>query len=155
MPARKLPKWQTDLFAAVYSLASEIAPRNDVATVLKLMSAVHPNLPQLAAAEARILIHGGDFAGARSLLERAEHKHPTNAVIKAMLSFTLFVQQDGLWEAYAEEALALPTDAAARGIVDALEAASGKQIRKPSTSASNDTHGGSHLSMVPPMGLAC
>jgi thioredoxin-like negative regulator of GroEL len=151
MPARKLPKWQTDLFAAVYSIASEIAPRNDVATVLKLMSAVHPNLPQLAAAEARILIHAGDFSSARSLLERTEHKHPGNAVIKAMLSFTLFLQKDGLWETYAEEAIALPADAAARGIVDALEAATGKQIRK----ASNDAHGAGPVSMFPPMGLAC
>lgn len=155
MPARKLPKWQTDLFAAVYSLATEIAPRADVAAVLKLMSAAHPNLPQLAAAEARILIHAGDFTGARSLLERAERSHPANAVIKAMLAFSLFVQQDGLWEAYAEEALALPSDAAARGIVDALEGASGKQIRRPAAGASNDAWPGNPLSMVPPMGLAC
>ncbi|WP_162249218.1 MULTISPECIES: HrpB1 family type III secretion system apparatus protein [unclassified Rhizobacter] len=149
MSAPKLPKWQTDLFAAVYTLATDIAPRADVAAVLKLMSAVHPNLPQLAAAEARILIHAGDLNGARSVLERTERAHPSNAVIKAMLSFCLYVQQDGLWEAYAEEALALPHDAAARGIIQAVEASSNKKIRV----LSQDTS--AHLSMLPPMAMVC
>jgi len=153
MPAPKLPKWQTDLFAAVYSLATDVAPRADVAAVLRLMAAVHPNLPQLVAAEARLLIHAGDLSGARALLDRGEAAHPSNAVIKAMLSFCLFVQQDGLWEAYAEEALALPHDAAARGIIDALEAASGQQVRVRAADA--PAQSGSHLSMVPPMGMAC
>ena len=153
MSATKLPKWQTDLFAAVYALATDVAPRADVAAVLRLMSAAHPNLPQLAAAEARILIHAGDVAGARALLERAERSHPSNAVIKAMLAFCLFVQQDGLWLAYAEEALALPPDAAARGIIEAVESASGQRVRAAVDDGA--AHGGSHLSMMPPMGMAC
>lgn len=129
MPASKLPDWQIDVFSAVYALAAQYGSAPDVACILRVMSALRPDLPLIAAAQARVLLHRGEATAARSLLERTDARHPTNATVKAMLSLCLYVQQDGLWEAYAEEALALPPDPAARGIIEALASAANKQLQ--------------------------
>jgi len=128
MPAPRLPRAQVDILASVFALGSEIGCHGDIGAVLKPLAAMAPDSPRIVAAEARMLVQENDLPGARALLEAAEARHPSSAVLKAMLAFCLFLQRDGLWETYAEEAMALPEDPVARGIVTAVATGANKSL---------------------------
>jgi len=106
-------------------LADRYGTNADTAQILALIAALAPGRPEIVAAQARNLMLAKNYTEARALLSRAEASHPTNPVIKAMLAMCMYIQRDGLWEAYAEEALAQPEDAIARGIVEAIAKVSG------------------------------
>jgi thioredoxin-like negative regulator of GroEL len=123
-----LPPQQTKVIIVAQLLADRYGANADTAQILALIAAIAPDRPEIVAAQARNLMFAKNYAEARTLLARAEATHPRNPVIKAMLAMCMYIQRDGLWEAYAEEALAQPEDAIARGIVEAIAKVSGRSL---------------------------
>ena len=119
---------QVRVIVAMHDLGDRHGAVADTSRILALMAALVPERPEIIAAQARNLMFAKNYAEARGLLQKAEADHPRHAVIKAMLAMCMYIQQDGLWEAYAEEALALPKDAIARGIIEAVVKSSGKTL---------------------------
>jgi len=124
----RLPPQQTKVLIVAQLLADRYGANADTAQILALIAAIAPDRPEIVAAQARNLMFAKNYTEARTLLSRAESSHPTNPVIKAMLAMCMYIQRDGLWEAYAEEALAQPEDAIARGIVEAIAKVSGHNL---------------------------
>jgi len=124
----RLPPLQTKVLIVMQLLADRYGANADTAQILALIAALAPGRPEIVAAQARNLMFAKNYAEARTLLARAEATHPRNPVIKAMLAMCMYIQRDGLWEAYAEEALAQPEDATARGIVEAIAKVSGHTL---------------------------
>lgn len=151
MSTLKLPKWQIKIIVEMYSLANKHGTVGDVACLVDLMARACPGIPEVIAAQARIMMCQRDYIGARDLLVASEARHPTNAVLKALLSFCLFNLRDSVWEAYAEDTLALPHDDIAQAIIETIAALSNKQLRGSRTEAA--TSGDSFV--MPMMGLAC
>jgi len=146
----KLPKWQIKIIVEMYSLANRHGTVGDVACLVDLMARACPGIPEVIAAQARIMMCQRDYVGARDLLLASEARHPTNAVLKALLSFCLFNLRDSTWESYAHDTLALPTDDIAQAIIDTLAALSNKPLHgsRAEPVSTSDT-------FVMPMGLAC
>ena len=113
---------------AAHLLAEHFGAVADTGRILAVIAAAVPNRPEIVAAQARNLMLAAQYAEARELLQRTEAQHPANAAIKAMLALCLFAQTDPLWEAYAEEALALPRDVIAHSIIETLATRSGKSM---------------------------
>jgi thioredoxin-like negative regulator of GroEL len=128
MQQHRLPPEQFKVIIVAQLLADRYGALADTAQMLALMAAVAPDRPEITAAQARNLMFAKNYADARALLAGAEQAHPRNSVIKAMLAMCMYIQQDGLWESYAEEALAQPDNAIARGIVEAIAKVSGRNI---------------------------
>lgn len=123
MTHHQLPKGQLQILANVFVLGIDFGVPEDSHAVLKVLRHAKPDMPGLAASEARFRIHEGDMHGARALLETADAAHSGTPIIKAMLALCLYLQRDGLWQAYAEETRALG-DKNATSIVDSLDAIS-------------------------------
>lgn len=123
-----LPPQQMKVLIVMQLLADRYGANADTAQILALIAALAPGRPEIVAAQARNLMFAKNYAEARTLLASAEATHPRNPVIKAMLAMCMYIQRDGLWEAYAEEALAQPEDATARGIVEAIAKVSGHTL---------------------------
>jgi len=144
---------QMKIVVAAHVLADKYGVLADTARILAVMAAAAPGRPEIVAAQARNLMFAKSYTEARDLLERTVAAHPANAVIKAMLALCMYIQQDSLWEAYAEDTLALPHDAIARGIVETLAKTSGQSLRglepaqEAATPAANEHYGF--------VGLAC
>ena len=151
MSTLKLPKWQIKIIVEMYSLANKHGTVGDVACLVDLMARACPGIPEVIAAQARIIMCQRDYLGARELLVRSEAQYPDNAVIKALLAFCLFNLRDSVWESYAEDTLALPHDEIAQAIIETIAALSNKQLRS-SRSAATST---SESFVMPMMGLAC
>ncbi len=145
-----LPPQQLKVIIVAQLLADRYGALADTAQMLALMAAVAPGRPEIVAAQARNLMFAKNYADARTLLARAEAAHPGNPVIKAMLAMCMYIQQDGLWEAYAEEALAQPDNTIARGIVEAIAKVSGRSLNGLAAKAA-----GHEASPYVFMGLAC
>lgn len=124
----RLPPQQTKVIIVAQLLADRYGANADTAQILALIAAIAPDRPEIVAAQARNLMFAKNYAEARTLLANAEATHPGNPVIKAMLAMCMYIQRDGLWEAYAEEALAQPDNAIARGIVEAIAKVSGRNL---------------------------
>lgn len=124
----RLPPQQTKVIIVAQLLADRYGALADTAQILALIAAIAPDRPEIVAAQARNLMFAKNYAEARTLLTRAEAAHSTNPVIKAMLAMCMYIQQDGLWQAYAEEALAQPDNVIARGIVEAIVKVSGRSL---------------------------
>jgi thioredoxin-like negative regulator of GroEL len=124
----RLPPQQTKIVIVTQLLADRYGALADTAQILALIAAIAPDRPEIVAAQARNLMFAKNYAEARALLARAEAAHPANPVIKAMLAMCMYIQQDGLWQAYAEEALAHPDNVIARGIVEAIVKVSGRSL---------------------------
>jgi hypothetical protein len=155
--ATSLTRRQLAILAEVFRLAGALDAKSgpDVALVLRVLASARPNVPQIAAAEARLRLQARDFIGARNLLEDAERASPASALIKAMLAFTLFMQGDGLWHAYAAEVRALPVDESAKAIVVAIERA-GRSEPDPEIDAPDAGAGEpGPTAWMPAIGLAC
>ncbi|MGN6525062.1 MAG: HrpB1 family type III secretion system apparatus protein [Burkholderiaceae bacterium] len=141
---------QMRIIVAAHVLSDKFGVQADTGRILAVMAASVPDRPEIIAAQARNLLIARQYPEARDLLTEAEAKHPRNAVIKALLAMCMFVQKDSLWEAYAEEALALPRDAVALGIVEMLSRTSGRALRGLEARAEPSTP--HHYAFV---GLAC
>ena len=155
--ATSLSRRQLAIFAEVFRLAGDLDGTSgaDVALVLRVLATARPNLPQIAAAEARLRLQARDFTGARSLLEDAERAVPRSALVKAMLAVTMFMQGDGLWHACADEVRALPRDENAHAMVAAIERADRSE---PDSSADGPDGGADSaptMTWMPLAGLAC
>jgi thioredoxin-like negative regulator of GroEL len=124
----RLPPQQTKVIIVAQLLADRYGALADTAQILALIAAIAPHRPEIVAAQARNLMFAKNYAEARALLIRAEAAHPSNPVIKAMLAMCMYIQQDGLWEAYAEEALSQADNAIARGILEAIVKVSGRNL---------------------------
>lgn len=124
----RLAPQQTKVIIVAQLLADRYGALADTAQILALIAAIAPGRPEIVAAQARNLMFAKNYAEARTLLARAEAAHPANPVIKAMLAMCMYIQQDGLWQAYAEEALAQPDNVIARGIVEAIVKVSGRNL---------------------------
>ena len=155
--ATALSRRQLAIFAEVFRLADQLGGKSgaDVALVLRVLATARPNLPQIAAAEARLRLQCCDFTGARNLLEDAERASPGSALIKAMLALTLFMQGDGLWHAYAGDVRALPFDESANAIVDAIERAGGTEPDPTAGAADAELDEPGPTAWMPVIGLAC
>ncbi len=129
MQESRLSPLHMKVIVAAHILADRHGALADVGRLLAVMSAIAPGRPEIVAAQARNLMFAKNYADARSLLASTEAEHPKNAVIKSMLAMCMYIQKDGLWEAYAEEALALPRDAIAHGIVESIVKVSGTALR--------------------------
>ncbi|CAM4007381.1 HrpB1 family type III secretion system apparatus protein [Bordetella muralis] len=130
MAPPSLPKDCMRVIAAIHLLSDKYGATDDTAKILAVMAAAAPDRPEIAVAQARNMLVSRDYAEARSLLDRVETKNPDNAMIKAMLALCMYIQQDGMWETCAEEALALPdSNAISRGIIDTLAKRSGQPLR--------------------------
>jgi type III secretion protein HrpB1 len=149
MSIPKLPKPLVDLFADIFSFGAMHGKLGDIQTLLNFMSAQYPEVAQLIAAKADILLRVGSYSEARQMLEAADQRTPNTPILKAMLAFCLLAQNDSLWESYARDTMALPNDEAARTIVQALAAARGVTL-----DGGSDAGDASH-SHLPPMGIAC
>lgn len=122
MTTPPLSKALMTLFVRSFQLGTDTDAVADAGIVMQLISASRPDLPEVAAAEARLLMQGGDFAQAASLLKAAAERHPSHAFIKAMLAFCLFAEGDGLWQAYVDDVRRLPVrNETALAIVAQLE----------------------------------
>jgi predicted Zn-dependent protease len=150
MPIPKLPKPVVDMFADIFSLGHTYGKVGEIHTLLNFMSSMYPDIAQIVAAKADILLRIGEYREARTMLEAADLRTPNTPILKAMLAFCLLAQNDNLWEGYANETMALPPDDAARTIVQALASARGVTLDggSGSTTASSESH-------LPPMGIAC
>jgi predicted Zn-dependent protease len=151
MPTPKLPKPIVDIFADIFSLGHTYGKVGEIHTLLNFMSSMYPDIAQIVAAKADILLRIGDYREARAMLETADIRTPNTPILKAMLAFCLLAQNDNMWESYANETMALPVDEAARTIVQALATARGVTLDGGST-ATSASEPQSHL---PPMGIAC
>jgi len=151
MPTLKLPKWQIKIIVEMYSLANKHGTVGDVACLVDMMARACPGIPEVIAAQARIMMCQRDYISARDLLMASESQHPANAVIKALLSFCLFNLRDSVWEAYAEDTLALPHDDIAQAIIETIASLSNKQLRGSRTASA----AASESFVMPMMGLAC
>lgn len=151
MSTLKLPKWQIKIIVEMYSLANKHGTVGDVACLVDMMARACPGIPEVIAAQARIMMCQRDYISARDLLMASESRHPTNAVIKALLSFCLFNLRESVWEAYAEDTLALPHDDIAQTIIETIAALSNTQLRgsRSAPAAASESF------VVPIMGLAC
>lgn len=145
-----LPAAQMKIVVAAHVLSDKYGTHADTARLLAVMAACVPDSPAIVAAQARNLLIARQYTEARDLLARTEAAHPRNAVIKALLALCMFIQNDGLWEAFAEEALALPRDAIALGIIETLSKTSGRTLRGMDTAAQAPMT--DHYAFV---GLAC
>lgn len=145
------PQWQADLFAAVLQVASEVNAVSERSVLLQLLSQLRPDQPQIAAAQAWVMLQQGDAAGARATLDQIDHRQPDLPIIKALLAYCLYVQRDGLWEAYAREALALPRNEAAIEVIRVIAAASKVHLE----GLDDDARGAQSLGLIPPTGLSC
>lgn len=139
MAIPKLPKSQIDMFADIFTFGLEFGATTDVKYVLDVMGLVYPHLPQIVAAQADIALRMGNFNEARRILEEANERMPDVPILKAMMAFCLMAQDDGLWQVYAREAMALPADPAAHGIVMALGAVKNIDFGPPDASSSGPT----------------
>jgi thioredoxin-like negative regulator of GroEL len=146
----RLPPQQTKIVIVAQLLADRYGALADTAQILALIAAIAPDRPEIVAAQARNLMFAKNYAEARALLARAEAAHPANPVIKAMLAMCMYIQQDGLWQAYAEEALAQPDNVIARGIVEAIVKVSGRTLAGLASKAAE--HDSSPYAFL---GLAC
>jgi thioredoxin-like negative regulator of GroEL len=141
---------QMNIVVAAHILSDKFGALADTGRILAVMAAAVPGRAEIVAAQARNLMIAKNYPEARDLLTRTEAAVPANAVIKSLLALCMYIQNDSLWEAYAEEALALPRDAVAHGIIDTLSKTSGKTLR--GQSAAQAVPVADHFSFV---GLAC
>lgn len=140
------------IIAALHLLSDKYGTLEDTARILSVMAAVAPDRPEIAVAQARNLLYSKNYAEARLLLNRAEEKHPRNPVVKAMLALCMYIQQDSLWETYAEDTLGMPdNNAISRGIIEALAKSSGQTLRGMPTEAD----AAPQQPYQPAMGLVC
>jgi len=151
MPTPQLPKVIVDMIADIFTVGVEHGKMIDIQTLLNFMSSMYPNVAQIIAARADILLRVGNYKEARLLLEDADLRIPQSPILKAMLAFCLLAQNDPLWESYARETMELPEDQAARTIVKALAATRGVTI-EASEGGLNSSYAHAGL---PPMGMAC
>jgi type III secretion protein HrpB1 len=121
MTAPRLSRPLANVFTSVLMVDGGHA--NDKLAVLQLLRHTNPDLPHIAALEARVHVRMRRYGAARQILEEADAKHPDNVLLKANLASTLFLQSDPLWEAYAIEARRLPPDKDAQMLLDAIDAA--------------------------------
>lgn len=110
-----------EALVAIFSLGSELAADDQTLQVLRAIRRLRPQLHQLALVEAQQLVEARDLAGARLLLEDLDARQPDNAMVKAMMAMVLQQQRDGLWQAFAQDARALPPDPRAQVIIDSLD----------------------------------
>jgi hypothetical protein len=150
MQESRLSALQMKVIVAAHVLADQHGALADVGRLLAVMAAVAPGRPEIIAAQARNLMFAKNYGDARNLLARAEAEHAGNAVIKSMLAMCMYIQKDGLWQAYAEEALALPRDAIAHGIVESIVKVSGTTLHGLNPAATQET-----TQPFSYMGLAC
>lgn len=146
-----LPKWNIDLFADVYTLAVDLNHKDGIDQILRLMAELHPAMPEIPIAQALQMMKSRDFLGARLLLEKVETAHPRNAQIKALLAWTLYMQQERSWKSYAEDAMALPLDHTASVLVETISRITNTPIRGLHAAAGDP----SPAFDVPITGLAC
>lgn len=124
-----LPPAQMKIIVAAHVLSDKYGAHADTGRILAVMAASVPDRPEIIAAQGRNLLIAKQYVEARELLERGEAANPRNAVLKSLLALCMYIQNDSLWEAFAEEALALPKDAIALGIIETLTKVSGRALR--------------------------
>ena len=120
--------WLLAVIRSMNGLATSFGSPEDAGILLAYMAAAFPNRPEVTVAQVRLLLLRDNHSEARSMLADAERSHPTNSVIKAMTALCLYMQSDPLWQAYAEEAAALPPTPITKALVERLAKASGKAI---------------------------
>ena len=143
--------WQITIIRAMNSLAASCGSADDVGRILAYMAELFPSRPEVVAAQVRILLLQKNYSDARAMLAKAEEANPASAVIKAMTAICLYIQADPLWEAYAQDALALPSNVVSTALIESLVKSSGKALGAPRADA-GAAQAGHDYSFV---GLAC
>ena len=151
MPPPTLPKWSVELFADVYTIAVDLNHKEGIDQLLRLMAELYPAVAEVSIAQALQMIKARDFLNARTLLEKTETAHPRNAQVKALMAWTLYMQRERSWEAYAEEALALPPDRTATVLVEMMARITNMPIQGPRDAVAEPSRDPD----MPFTGLAC